>query len=166
MIKCLCEIEFKARNPDLISGFFVDVKPLALWYNEDMENTKIATADLELVRGDDEPLTLTFTDEENDNAPIDISDFVVWLTLKRDPKQPDSEALLQVVVTNHPRGDEGVAFINVDEEAWDTGYKGGKVPSGKCRFDIQYKDADGKPKTILIGECTVVQDVTHDTEVN
>ncbi len=133
-----------------------------------MNETKkiMEKAELYLIRGDDEPLLLTFTDEQLSNAPVDIRNYTVWLTLKKDPKAPDIEALLQVVVTDHPRGEEGLAFIPVTENDWDTGFMGNPIPSGWCRFDVQYKDGEGKPKTILVGDCYVEQDVTHDTEVN
>lgn len=114
-----------------------------------------------LVRGDDEALELEFTDCDNDDRPINLTGSTVMLTLKKDPKDSDEDAVLALDVTQHSEPLLGRTVIEVTDEDWDTGYKGQPIPSGLYHFDVQYVDASGKPKTLLIGLMTVIQDVSH-----
>lgn len=117
------------------------------------------------IRGDDEPLGLHFTERDaNDNiVPVDITGYTVMLTIKKDPTDADADAILALDVTEHTNPTQGITVVEITENAWDTGYKGDPVPSGTYHFDVQYVDTDGKPKTVMIGTCVVVQDVTHRT---
>lgn len=116
-----------------------------------------------LVRGDDEAIELKFTDKDNDNLPLDITGYTVMYTIKQDPNDADGDAILALDVTDHTNPTQGVTVIEVTDADWDTGYKGDPVPSGQYYFDIQYVDTDGKPKTVIIGTVTVIQDVSHRT---
>lgn len=116
-----------------------------------------------LVRGDDEPIELKFTDKDNDNLPLDITGYTVMYTIKKDPADADADAILALDVTEHTNPTQGVTVIEVTDNDWNTGYKGDPVPSGQYYFDIQYVDTSGKPKTVVIGTVLVIQDVTRRT---
>lgn len=117
------------------------------------------------IRGDDEPLGLHFTEKDSDGnrVALDITGYTVMLTIKVDPKDDDDDAILALDVTEHTNPTQGLTVIEITDSDWDEGYKGDPVPSGTYHFDVQYVDTDGKPKTVLIGTCVVVQDVTHRT---
>lgn len=110
---------------------------------------------LELVRGDDETIEITFTDENG--APINITGYTVMFTLRANiNKTSDTDALLQKNVTSHTNAVGGISAIGLSNS--DT-----NITPGEYYYDVQYKDTSNKIKTVVIGTCTVIQDVTKRT---
>lgn len=111
---------------------------------------------LQIVRGDDEAITVTVTDKDTGDA-INITGYTIMFTVRSDvDATDDTTALIKKDVTTHTTPAEGITTINLTHE--DTA-----VAAGNYRYDVQYKDTQNKIKTILIGDIEILQDVTKRT---
>lgn len=107
-------------------------------------------------RGDNVLLNLLFTDENGD--VVDITDWTIYFTLKKDIDEGDDSAAVQKDITVHVdavNGSTQIALLPADTGSL----------SGVYFYDIQYKDDSVPPviKTILSGKYTWVEDVTRRT---
>jgi len=111
---------------------------------------------IELVRGDDEAIELEFVDATTNN-PVDLTDCAVMFTVRADKADAnDDNALIKKDVYTHTDPTNGKTTINLLHTDTD-------VTPGNYSYDVQYVDTENKVKTLVIGECTVVQDVTKRT---
>jgi hypothetical protein len=105
---------------------------------------------LQTYSGDDYALTLKFTD---DTGAVDISNFVIYWTIKSDPNMADADAEIAKQFVNDTTWDDGVATIYLDNDETEP-------LKGVYQYDIKYK-SDGKVKTILNGRITFTTDITE-----
>lgn len=113
---------------------------------------------IQLVRGDDDAISVAFTNE--DGSVIDITGFTIRFTV--DPSKnrtDDSGVLLQKDVTAHTDAVNGETSIEISDA--DYGVEALKV--GRYFYDIQYTDTGGKHKTPVIGVIEILEDVTKRT---
>jgi hypothetical protein len=110
------------------------------------------STNLDIQQGDDKGFPLTFRNKAG--ILIDITGWTVWLTVKRNLKDSDSEALIQKKVINHYDPTNGRTIILIDK--FDS-----KKPEGKYWYDIQIKNAAGRIKTILTGRFNIKYEVTQ-----
>ena len=113
-------------------------------------------ADIEIVRGDDEAIELEFVNE-SDNTPVNLTGSTVMFTVRTNTDDTsDDNAIIKKDVLTHSDPTHGKTTINLlhTETA---------VQAGNYKYDVQYKDTDGKIKTLLIGDIAIVQDVTKRT---
>ena len=106
---------------------------------------------LRMVRGDSYNSTLTFS---NESGPINITGWTIYFTLKKNWLQPDSEAALQKVITQHTNPTQGQTVLTLlpadTQQLWPNDYD----------FDIQACDTEGNVYTVLRGKFTLDYDVT------
>ena len=104
------------------------------------------------VRGDTLYLSLQVTDAET-KQPVDITGWIVYFTVKGKPTDGDDQAVLQKVITVS-EGAEGkvtITCLNTEME----------LTPAKYYYDIQMITAQGEVFTPIIGQITIVQDITH-----
>lgn len=108
----------------------------------------------DIVAGDDIEYNITFSDENDD--PIDISGWEVWMTVKGDYEDSDADADIQVSTTSHDdalNGETSLIFASGDT----SGLSGRKV------WDLQIKDASDDIRTVVEGEVRFRPEVTQAT---
>ena len=108
-----------------------------------------------IIRGDDWVLPLTFsTVIDGVEAPIDITNWVLVLTVKSNPKAPNGEAAISKTVDTHTAPAEGKTEIRVAGADWDN------VLAGDYYYDVEATTDEGEVITILIGRVIFKQDIT------
>lgn len=116
-------------------------------------------------RGDTVRIPLTFSTSVTDDdgvtteTPIDITDYVIWTTLKSDIELSDEDAGLQVATVVHTDPANGQTEL-VLEAALTT-----LLEPGKYSYDIQTVTPDGDVSTIECGIVKVYADVTRVTVI-
>ena len=114
--------------------------------------TNTADNNITLYRGDDLSWNLVFTDE--DDAAIDITSWVVFLTIKNRKTDPDSKAILHKEFSNFINPTLGIAPIIVSHTETDNFL-------GSYHYDFQVKRQDGSILTITSGGIAFLADVTR-----
>ncbi len=89
---------------------------------------------IEIVRGDDRLLNLTFTDD-NGNA-IDLTGGTVFFTVKKQKNDLDADAIITKTVTSHTNAAGGLSQIDLTNS--DT-----NITAQTYHFDLRYKDSSG-----------------------
>jgi len=114
--------------------------------------------DLSVIRGDDETIDLTITDDEGD--PVDLTGVSLWMTVKSNPADADALAIFQktigdgITVTSTS---DGTATINIEDD--DTS----PLPAPwSGYYDVQL-GSSGVIKTIASGAFAVTADITRTT---
>ena len=109
---------------------------------------------LNAFRGDDLIITLKFLQGE---ANLDITDYTVFFTMKRDIEVADASADISKTITSHTSPTIGETEIKVEDTLMDD------LEPGVYHFDIQYKEPAPNYyiKTVLKGTITVLEDVTR-----
>lgn len=107
------------------------------------------------VRGDTWTNKFTFVDDAG--APIDITGWQLWVTLKLDPTAEDANADLQdtLVVPSSADSMAGIGYV-VSAPA-----KTGLLIPAVYFVDFQYKQPSGEVMTVAIGTVTVQRDITR-----
>lgn len=112
-----------------------------------------ARYNIDLVRGDSKTYTLTFTD--NSGAPINISTWIIYYTVKEYQEQPDADAAIRKTITIHTDPTHGISDIvleNADTQ---------ELKAPQCYWhDIQINIA-GKINTVAFGQLNVIADITR-----
>lgn len=116
-----------------------------------------AIVDFELIQGDDESLTVTFTDENG--AVINITGYTVFFTIKKKPDDDadDSEASLKKTVTSHSDPTNGKTIILL------TNAETATLEARRYYYDLQIKDLSDRINSSRYGILEVVKDVTNRT---
>ncbi len=117
-------------------------------------------ADITLIRGDDEVLTITFTDA--DGAPINITGYTVYFTVKRQPdyrdNADDDDALIKIDQADHSApAATNATTITIPKATMDV------IEEGDYSYDIQIKDGGGLISTATPGTVRVLADITRRT---
>lgn len=109
---------------------------------------------LQITRGDDESITVTFKD--SDSNPIDITGFTVYFTAKNRKSDIDGDAVISKDITSHsdPVNGETVIFLSNTDTS---------IEPGTYYYDIQYKNTANEITTVIISTLEVKQDITTRT---
>ena len=112
---------------------------------------------IEVYRGDDKSISLTFTDKATGLAE-DITGWTVYFTVKEayDNDPTDSAALITKDVTSHTAPTSGQTAIALTDTNTN-------ISPGSYFYDIQAKDASGNIMTVVSGIFEVLADVTRRT---
>jgi len=117
----------------------------------------IESQTLEIIRGDDVSMIINFTDE--DGAVVDITQAIVFFTVKRKLSDTDDKAVIAVEQTSHITPLTGKTEIELTNQQTD-------IRPGTYFYDLQLKRTDEKISSIVYGKFQVIQDVTERTEVS
>lgn len=107
-------------------------------------------------RGDSVSYEFTFKDKNSD--PVDISNTVLWFTMKKDATYPDSSAALQQSVTFPADADSIAGLGRIDIPASSTS----TLSVTNYYYDFQWVNA-GTVVTLTAGNVSVLQDITVST---
>ena len=111
----------------------------------------IASTLLIIKRGDSKTYGLEFTDKYD--SPENITGWEVVFTVKIKIDAPDSDAIIQKIITSHIDPTNGKTKIILS--SLDTN------PVGNFIFDVQVKTDLGEIKTVLEGDVSITQDITQ-----
>ena len=110
--------------------------------------------DINIIRGDTETITVTFTD--SDSVAIDITGYSVWFTVRRSVPATsltdDTDALISKEFTTG--GATGIATFAFSET--DT-----TQDIDKYYYDVQYKDGSNNIVTVGVGYFNITSDITR-----
>lgn len=109
---------------------------------------------LQIIRGDDVSISVTFTDSNGD--PVDITGATVFFTAKSDIHDADADAVISKEVTSHDdaaNGQTTISIADTDTDGLDGIYK----------YDIQLKDSSGSISSSIAGDLEILLDVTQRT---
>jgi hypothetical protein len=108
---------------------------------------------ISMYRGDDKPFNLAFT-YSGTNAPIDITGFSVFFTVKNSTADADP-GVIQKIVTTHDSPTSGLTSFTINS-ANTSG-----LSERTYMYDIQYKDTSGLRTTVTRGNFVLINDVTQ-----
>lgn len=108
---------------------------------------------LNVMQGDCKFYILNFTDEND--VPIDISDWTIYFTAKEKMADTDNDAVIKKDIVTHSDPTKGISQITLNST--DTNR------TGNYYYDIQIKKADDTVITILKGKITFENDITRRT---
>lgn len=107
---------------------------------------------LEIVKGDDIDIELTFTDQ--DDNPIDLTGGTVYFTVKKELTDDDDDAVIAKDVTAFENPETGIMVVSLSRADTD-------VRAGQYFFDAQLKDSEDKITSSPRGILIVTQGVTE-----
>lgn len=108
---------------------------------------------ISFIQGDDTGITITVTDDTG--APIDITSYRVYFTVKSTLKSTnDNFAVITVDTTNHTNPTAGITLIDLPHEKTN-------VTSGTYYYDFRLIDPSGDIASIQYGQCTIYPAVTQ-----
>lgn len=107
---------------------------------------------IQLIRGDDQRITLYFTDENDD--VIDLTDCTVFFTVKRKKSDTDANAILAKAIDDHVNPEEGRTEVQI------TASEAVNLEPGDYFWDAQIKFADGGIRSVIADVLTVLPDIT------
>lgn len=110
---------------------------------------------IEIIRGDDVNLELTFTDI--DGNAIDLTGGTVYFTVKKHLGDSDDDAVLQAEENTFTAPETGIMILTIGNEDTD-------LPIGQYYYDVQLKDLDNKISSSERGSFIVVKDITVRTD--
>ena len=116
-----------------------------------MENTNLA-----MFEGTDTNFDLTFTDAAGN--PIDITDYKIFFTVKKNINDDDDDAIISKTITDHTTPTEGKTTITIDRA--DTI----DIKNRTYLYDVQWIDATDKRKIIMLGTFSITEVVTDRNE--
>lgn len=105
-----------------------------------------------ITKGDDKTWVLNFKDNGGD--AIDITDWTIWLTVKKSYADSDANAVIQVKQTNHTDASNGVSSIAIDRD------DSTDFSEGEYYCDIQVKNDSDEVLTIYSSKFIVKPEVT------
>jgi hypothetical protein len=111
----------------------------------------MSTNDLQIIRGDDVDIQVTFKNSEGE--VIDITGSTVFFTVKKRLADTDEQAYISKNVTSHSNPTEGIAIVKLN--ASDT-----NITPGKYHYDVQVRLASGSISSSVRGLIEVIKDVT------
>ena len=112
------------------------------------------TNEINIYRGDDKTITLTITDEEGD--AINVSNYVIFFTVKETDADGDNDAIMKIDQTIVD-GSTGIVTIDI------TNTHTADLLEKTYVYDIQWKDTNNDIKTLVKGDFIVSYDVTTRT---
>jgi hypothetical protein len=115
---------------------------------------------LELIRGDTDLYTITFS--QADGTPYNITNWIIFLTVKQHYDLTDLDALFQIPVTSHTDPTNGETQIEILHSHTHAAEPGDYI------YDIQAVTNDTPPRTytVLRGPFRLFPDVTKVTSTS
>ncbi len=109
---------------------------------------------INLIRGDDANLTITFSDENNN--VIDLTGYTVFFNVKRVKDliiDDDTTSIISKTITNIPNATLGILILHLSniETA---------IPIEQYAWDLQLKNATGEIQSTQKGTLVVSEDVS------
>lgn len=104
-------------------------------------------------RGDDWTLKFTITDAND--APINITGYTFWFTMKLDPDAADPGDAQVTATSGSPDAANGILYVTVPKAITNS-----LVP-GTYSYDLQQKDTLNNIETLLLGKVKVAKDITR-----
>jgi hypothetical protein len=104
-------------------------------------------------RGDTKPITLTFTDKNN--QPINLTGATLWFTVKKNPLDSDADAVIQKQITNHIDPINGISSVIITPEDTEN------LDTMKYYYDFQLVDPSGNVTTVLEDTFKLERDITR-----
>jgi hypothetical protein len=111
----------------------------------------MASTDLSIYRGDDKTWNLNFTDANG--SPIDLTNSVIYFTVKKKTGDLDASAYIAKDITSHSQATGGISAITITDTDSD-------IAVGTYYYDIQLVDSVGIVTTITTGNFLVLRDIT------
>jgi hypothetical protein len=108
-------------------------------------------ADLEMYRGDDKTINLTFTNSAG--SPIDLTSASIFFTVKKYSDDADASALISKKVTSHTQATGGLSSVTISDSD-------SNIAIGNYKFDIQLVDSAGSVTTVTTGSFSIKRDIT------
>lgn len=108
---------------------------------------------LELIRGDDQVITLTFVDENDD--PVNLTGSTVFFTAKKNRTDADTSAIIKIEQATHISPLEGKTEITITNAISEA------LAIGDYFWDAQIKFPTGLIRSINSDILTVVPDITR-----
>lgn len=108
---------------------------------------------IRIFRGDTHTIPLKFT---QDGANVNITDWIIFFTIKKNADNTDENADLKKDITTHANPTQGETEILLTSSETE------KL-CGTYDFDIQYKDESDNIKTVIKGKIAFDKDVTRRT---
>ena len=117
------------------------------------------TSNLKIKRGDDKYYALTFTYDSG--STIDISDWIIFFTVKKDMDDSDDDAVIKQNIGTGQDYDpsdptNGVSRIHLTDSNT-------SIDIRNYYYDVQVKKSNGDILTILEGSFTVTPDISNRT---
>lgn len=115
----------------------------------------MSAQNITIVRGDDRNYQIAIKDSSN--VAIDITDCVVFFTVKKIPTTShptDDNAVIKKVISVHDDAVNGLTSVYLSKV--DT-----KIDPRDYAYDVQYKDADDNITSSGVGVFTVTPEVTE-----
>ena len=112
---------------------------------------------LQIIRGDDTVLTVTFTDKNNN--PINLTGSTVFFNLKKSLLDKDSKALIATTVSVHSQPTQGITTIPLTETETN-------IEPDVYYYDLQIKDYNNQIHSTQSSFIEVLADVTRRTLVS
>lgn len=110
--------------------------------------------DIKIYVGNDKDLDLEVKDSSG--TAIDITDYDIFFTAKKEYDDEDDDAVIKVDQTVSD-GSDGKVTITIPKEDTED------LTPMTYVYDVQWKDTDGKIKTLLVGDLNVYNKVTDRT---
>jgi len=110
--------------------------------------------DLTVFRGDDLAIQLTFQD--TNKAPINITGWTIFMTIKNTKDDSDEDALVEFTSSTIPDPALGIFWIRISNTET-------VQLTGSYWYDIQVKKLDGTIQTVTGGNINFERDVTRRT---
>lgn len=110
---------------------------------------------LSIIRGDSKAYHFNFRDAAG--APVNITGWMISMTVKANWSQADVEALVSIDVTNHLDALNGITLLDLTPAHTDG------ITPGRYYYDIQVKTSTGGITTIMRGPLSIEYDVTRRT---
>ena len=105
----------------------------------------------EIIKRDDVDLDVTVTDL--DGVAINLTNQTVIFTMKNNPTDPDSSAVIQKRITSHTVPSQGKTRVVLTHDDTD-------IPAKYYFYDLQVISSVGKVSSIPKGQIRVIQDIT------
>ena len=110
---------------------------------------------MDIIKRDDSDFELTFTDV--DGEIIDLTDGVVFFTVKKNVTDADDDAILQKEIDYFEHPATGVCTFSLTPTDTD-------ILPGDYYFDIQLKNKSNRISSSAVGKFIVKQDITVRTD--
>lgn len=112
------------------------------------------TSEIKIFRGDSKTFNLTFKDSEGN--PKDLTNSVVYFTVKTEPNISDDNASITKKVVDHVDALNGKSQVSLTPEDTD-------LEPARYHYDFQLVDAANKITTLVVDKFIVKADITRRT---
>ena len=136
-------------------------EPIKIVYNSDTSNFEITTFDLVVKQGNTKTFVLNFVDEND--AAYDITNYIIFFTIKSDLADADADADLTKDISIHSSpaaGESKIELLATDSKPTESGLSD---LLGNYMYSIKLKTDDSPAKlyTVAEGLISFTKDVTQ-----